>query len=894
MAGAIEEVGARLVLTGGPKAAADADAFAASIDKITAAATEAAGALDRMALSRDAVGGAAVEGSAGAAADEAAAIEAANLRKQQSTKETTGVVEEETKKQATAFEALASNNVVKKVATWGTGALALGAYESVKQYANYNKLLTQSAVDAGINKNQLPQISKSLLQDSRDTGVAAADMANSFYRVQSAMSGTHASLKQVLSLTKEAAGLDVLFNIAPGNATEQTARIIGAMKNSGLSGAGDPQQIEALLQSAVGHGDIRGQDMIAALGKMLPAAKAMGANAPDMLAWVDTLTKQGMQGSQAGTLIAHSVQQLAEPSEQGNKAEQMLGINGGDLKNMMASKGIPATIEYLQNAMKKFNPTSYYPSFSGNSPGGASALAQLQAWGIADPATLAAFQSGTMDKTQQAQIQQALISKIFGGAKGALPMLALMNNPQAYQELDKSIRDAATPEALKVAMANAMNTPGRQMDIARANIADTGIQIGKEITPAVTEGLRIFGQIAKQLSEHPGALMGILGAITAVTASAVTISAVSKLQKLAQSIAGIGKALGNAGSWALGIDKEASAVAAGAAPEEAMQGAASTMQGAANTMLAAARSMSGAAGEEVAAGAAQDAAGTEEEAGAIAGLGGKKGLSKLLPGLAGSPLAAALAPLAAAAGITGLALLGAKHLPGDQSILDTWTGQHPTINGKLFVTPAQAAAALHGLPSTRGEATNVVGSSTNPYRGSQYSSYSTGAGITSHYDSIHLPTSTVHLSGGLATSVNRILAEVRSSTAAGGYSKKLGDYSLTAPQVASNEAKAGSTAADAAAKQLSQAASLQKEAQTEAKQASTETGTAAKASQAASKEHEAAAKQHAAAAAKLASAAESIDAAAAKLGNVQIQATISATEVAAAGINVQANTVARG
>lgn len=657
---AVEDIGARLVLSGRTEFVADMDAATTSVDAFRASVVEAGAALEgleaKAAGMRDVTAETAAAGAAqrdvALETDAAAAASTRRAKAASAEKDAVGQATKAAENHKSSLENLASNSIIKGTALFGVGALAATAYESIKQYTKFNQAVTQAAVDAGLPAKDLGKVSKSLLQDTRETGVAAIDMANTFYRVQSAMSGTHMSLKGILQMTKDAAKLDVLFNVAPGTSTEQTGRILGALMNAKLGGATNPDQAMALINAAVGRGDIRGADMISALGKMLPAAKAMGANAPDMLAWVDMLTKQGMAGSQAGTLIAHSVQQLAHPSEQGQKAEQMLGITPsgkGSLQDMLQTQGIPATVKYLTDSMKKFNPTSYYPKFSTNAPGQESALAQLTAWGITDPATQQAFLAGTMNKDQTKGLQNALLSKIFGGAKSAMPMLALTANESGFSDLVKSINQGATPQALAESMRLAMNTPGRQMRIAEQNVAVTGMQIGRDLTPAATEAFRIFGDIAKYLGSHTSELEGLLAALTAFVGTAVAIEAVSKIHKIAQDASQLWSTTSNI------INK----LTGGALGTAAQAAPTAEFAGAVTEFTAAVTEFSGASGVgaltkdlpalgAVAGGEASAGALTAEEAG-ILGLGGKGALSKT----AASDLEKLLAGGGGAAGAEG-------------------------------------------------------------------------------------------------------------------------------------------------------------------------------------------------------------------------------------------------
>jgi TP901 family phage tail tape measure protein len=904
-----ETVGARLLLSGKDAFVADAQASAAAIDEITAAADRGAAAMDRMAGASARIRDVSLE-TDGLAASTAASTDASKAKTAASEDEAVaaGAVAGKTKEATAALkehkstlDSLAGNSIIKGTALFGTGALAATAYESIKEYTKFNQLVTQSAVDAGVPKGDLKKVQSDLIGMSRQYGVNVNDLANSWYRVASAMSGGHTTLKQMLALTKDAAKLDVLFNVPAGNQTEQLSRIMGGLMNAHLQGAKTPDQIMALANASVGRGDIRGPDLISALGKSLPAAKALNVSLPDMTAWIDTLTKLNMQGSQAGTLIAHSVQQLGPGvSEQGRKAEEMIGIDpsGKDsLTNLIQTKGISYTVDYLTNAMKKFNPTSYYPKFGTNDPGAQSALAQLTAWGIADPATQAAFQSGTMDKQQQHDIQLALLAKIFGGAKSALPMLALTSNEQGYSDLISSINKASTPAALRQSFQTAMSTPGRQMQIAEANIKATGIGIGQMLTPDAVHAFHAFADVAKYLSDHADVLKGILAAFTAFVGTSMLVYGAEKTQKLVTSI----KYLSDASGLTRVLFGSTTALTTPAA----------TMQTAADTMLTAADKMSTAGLEGGVGGAAKGGvagAAGGAEAGGIAGAeaggevaAGEAGAASVLETIGLTSLIFSPATVAAAA--IAASFYGAAYLSkrsGANSNLNYLLGHNITINGRVFISTEQLSIAQRTAPPTptpglskahggSGAPSQVVYPGPNgTWHAPPHGSPGTPPPIGPWSPRGFFPIQKVNLSGALKQEVSEA-----HKTISLGARDILNGAQIPRSELAVNEAKAAGEVQKKAAAELSEAARLHKQAAEETQKAVTETGKASEKSNKAAEAHQKAAQQHANAAAQLAGAAQSINSAASKLGNIKIQATISATALATATTTQAANALAR-
>src|SRR6185437_9947039 len=85
--------------------------------------------------------------------------------------------------------------------------------------------------------------------------------------------------------------------------------------------------------------------------------------------------------------------------------------------------------------------------------------------------------------TQQKDLMQFIATKIFGGARQELPFLGIFENQGAYAATEKYIMANTNPKKYHQELQAAMNTPARQLDIAKKNIEYYGLEIGKAITP---------------------------------------------------------------------------------------------------------------------------------------------------------------------------------------------------------------------------------------------------------------------------------------------------------------------------------------------------------------------------------------------------------------------------
>ena len=545
MAG-LTEVGAQLVLLDGKAttdqvlAAADAyDKLAESIDRASASAkggSASMGALSKESKATAASGDAFVAGSSSRAA--AADAEADSVAKADAAHAGFG----------TTVKSVAAGSL-GTFGKWGLlGGIGVG-YEGIKQYQKYQYQITQLMTQAGVQQKQLSGLYSGGITISKDTGVKLATVGNQLYRIASARSGLHATNQELLSLAKQAANISVLFNTAPGAATEQVARIFGALataRSSGLQAVGSNQHIGALVNATVGAGDIRGSTLIGALGRgVLQSGSAVGAKLPTILAWISTSTRFGANASTSGTLIAHSLQQIATPSAQGQAAEAIFGIKQGQLRTIIQHQGIRPAISTLLNAVTSGGihtaPTLAPVDYAGKYYTGRTAgIAQLTKWGV-NRTLLGNLESGApLSSNTQKTLQQFILTKIFGGARQEIPVLTLTQS-HMFTSVLTEIGKHANQKTYQRDLAKSYSTPQQQQRIVEANLMASLVNIGKTIDPMWIKFLQGLEHLVDFFAKNRGALdalVGSVGGLVALGASAVAlkhvISWIEAFQKLAK------------------------------------------------------------------------------------------------------------------------------------------------------------------------------------------------------------------------------------------------------------------------------------------------------------------------------------------------------------------------
>jgi hypothetical protein len=461
---------------------------------------------------------------------------------------------------------------ILKAGAWSALAIGGVAYEGIKMYAQFNKHLTQSITQAGQSPKNLPFLSQNALNIAKATGVGLNDVADMMYRAASGTAawnqGLGATKEQLIAVTRQIANLNVIGNISGGTASDQSARVLTAIANSGLRGLGPGRSVKAANTAAyytnaiVGAGDMRQSELNSAIGRgALSSAKANGMSIGDLGSWLALMTSMGTPASVAGTYAKSGINLLTNPSTQGAKALGMLGLAPGTLQRIMAGKesythtvngiktkdtGLQGVAFKLNDAMKQFNPFKNYPTYKGKG-GAAGATALLENWGINQiPAGfIKSWTRGKLSKIQQMQATSLILTKAFGGSKQFATIAGLMQDPEGLAALRYAIDQKANKKSYDKALATALDTPSRKFSRDLRTIQVDLVSIGKTLTP-----------VALKLA---GALTGLIGLFTRFKILLVPVVALFGSLAVAAGVAKVGAiakgGYGILGSLYKGTDK---------------------------------------------------------------------------------------------------------------------------------------------------------------------------------------------------------------------------------------------------------------------------------------------------------------------------------------------------
>ncbi|HEY8837609.1 MAG TPA: phage tail tape measure protein, partial [Dehalococcoidia bacterium] len=225
------------------------------------------------------------------------------------------------------------------------GVLAVGLVKSVGAATAFESSMEQIQTQTGGSTAEVKKMSAALLGMAASVGKTPEELSKGLYHVESAG-------------FRGAKALDILKLAAEGAAVghsdlEQTTTALVAAQRSGIAGLGDMSHAMGSLNAIVGAGNMRMDDLTAALGTgVLPAAKAFGLNISDVGAALATMTSNGIPAVNAATGLRMMFMSMAAPTSKAAGLLKDVGLSSTDLADTIRNKGLFAALTELKTHME--------------------------------------------------------------------------------------------------------------------------------------------------------------------------------------------------------------------------------------------------------------------------------------------------------------------------------------------------------------------------------------------------------------------------------------------------------------------------------------------------------------------------------------------------------------
>ncbi|WP_426206763.1 phage tail tape measure protein [Pseudomonas sp. TWP3-1] len=405
----------------------------------------------------------------------------------------------------------------------GVGALAV----PTKVSADFGAIVRDIAIKAGIaNKPQEQEMSRKIIDTSRDTGMARNDVAD----VVNQLVGGGMELSKALEYAPVAAK----FAVGQGSSGVDTAKMIGALgQNAKIT---DPKQMQQALEAIAYQGQA-GSFEAADMAKWFPELLAeMGKNG---ITGMDAVT-------QLGAMLQVQMKQAGSSDEAANNLKNWMGkIGSTDTVKAYGKAGIDyegSMQTGLQNGMSTLETSMELAQkyIKATDPKRAAAMAEATSKisKEADPEKA---------KAMMASLQESLrTGDLFADMQVKAALSAYMQNKALYSQLKNDSRDATG--ILDKNLAERRESSSQKWAEMAQSMDDAMRSVGDALRPVTDTVAETLTKLTKGITSLSDSSPGVVTGIVGVGAGLVALKGIVSSFK-------IGKGLFNLARGSLGKGK---------------------------------------------------------------------------------------------------------------------------------------------------------------------------------------------------------------------------------------------------------------------------------------------------------------------------------------------------
>jgi len=393
----------------------------------------------------------------------------------------------------------------------GVGAMAVPA----KVSADFGAIVRDIAIKAGIaNKPQEQEMSRKIIDTSRDTGMARNDVAD----VVNQLVGAGMDLSKALEYAPVAAK----FVVGQGSSGVDTAKMINALgQNAKIT---DPKQMQQALEAIAYQGQA-GSFEAADMAKWFPELLAnMASNG---ITGLDAVT-------QLGAMLQVQMKQAGSSDEAAN-----------NLKNWMGKIGSTDTVKAYEKAGIDYKGSMQTGLQNGMSTLETSmALAQkyIQA---TDPKRAAAMAEATSKiskeadpekaKAMMASLEESLrTGDLFADMQVKAALSAYMQNKVLYSQLKNDSRDATG--ILDKNLAERRESSSQKWAEMAQSMDDAMRSIGDALRPVTDTVAESLTKVAKGITSLTDSAPGVVAGIATVGAGLIALKGIFSTIKISKGL----------------------------------------------------------------------------------------------------------------------------------------------------------------------------------------------------------------------------------------------------------------------------------------------------------------------------------------------------------------------
>lgn len=392
---------------------------------------------------------------------------------------------------------------------------------AIKMGLDFEGAMERLHGQAGYAQKDIAGLEAAVLKAAPHLARTPNELAEALYHVASVgVPAAHAM--QVVTAASIAA------NIGNANLEETTNGLVIVMKSLHQP-ASMAKEDMALLNEVVGAGNLRMNDLVGSLGKVLPQAQSFGLNLRDVGAAMDVMTSRGINAEMAATRLGMTFNLMGNPSATAQKSLATIGLSSNKLaEDMHKPDGLLVAVEDLKHHLDDTFPASGSRKLSVDEERSAllTYKKQLEETGVSGKkltTDLEEYADKLVHMGSAAVEQSQVLSNSFGRGRQSATVLTLVQNVDDLRKMYAKLPEGEKAlERLANAQEDWEKTSTGQFDTAKASISASMTEIGKSLGPVVVPVIKDLASdvsgLVKDFQSLPAPVQHVIESIAGLTA----------------------------------------------------------------------------------------------------------------------------------------------------------------------------------------------------------------------------------------------------------------------------------------------------------------------------------------------------------------------------------------
>lgn len=352
-----------------------------------------------------------------------------------------------------------------------TVPIALIGGVGVKMALDFSDSMSQISTQAGASQREVKSMTNAVLEYARSGKSAHGpnELSAGLFRIESAGFRGKRALE---AMTKS----EQLASVGHAD-FEKTSTAVSAAMATQIKGTQNLDETVGLMNSTVGIGNMRFEDLLSAMSTgLLDRAANFGLSLKEVGAALGTMTTVGQPAAASATRMAMAFNMMAAPTEKAKKAMKGIGLEATDMAMSLRKRGLIPTLELLKTHLDK------------------------------------AF--GTSDKGLSEQANA--ISEMFGGGRTSGGLITLMRHVDLLKKKQGEL--VGVQEKFKMALEHTDAQPITKLKQGWAQLQVVLIELGATLIPVVTGIMKFVVGAAHWFQQLPGPVKTTLIVLAGVLA----------------------------------------------------------------------------------------------------------------------------------------------------------------------------------------------------------------------------------------------------------------------------------------------------------------------------------------------------------------------------------------